>query len=623
VRRTAKQSAADGLLASAIAHVAPRAELEVADWAAANVVLPVGVGNPPGPLRFDRTPYMTGDWSPLWAYRRYQTIDCIWAAQTGKTLLMYLTVLYDTATDPGPGMIVYPEKTSGSRRSREHLQPLIRASLPQLVTDVADDMQLCEYHLKTCSWFIGWAGSPSVLSGIPVKHLKLDEEAKYAEKTDKETDAKRLAMRRLVQFGEFGNCFSATTPSTADLPGWRDWEGSTQCQCHVPCRACGHFQVMYFSGEDRHWFAEPAGEWKGGIKWDRSEKLSREQRRESAYYECESCGAHWNDAQKNAAVTCRQWRARNPHARRYAAHLPSWYAPWVKLGDVCDRWWSSYKDESARHDFLNSDAAVPYEIRGRQAETSVLLSHVLPGHKRGQVPPQAVALYLTADVHDDHIRYRVRAWAPDLTSWGVEEGELPPQLHALDAILARTYRRGPDTMPIAYAVIDARWRTDEVYQWCLAHPGAAYPVMGYETLPGGALLKYSTATVTADPLKNLPLSGELWRVDIVDARWKDQLFQRFNVHVTDPGAWLLEEGIAADYLFQMGGEIKREKKDKRGRLVVEWVQVHENHALDCEKYQLVATHVFRLCDQLPAETTTTPAPLPDAINPYTGKPIGS
>jgi phage terminase large subunit GpA-like protein len=288
---------------------------------------------------------------------------------------------------------------------------------------------------------------------------------------------------------------------------------------------------------------------------------------------------------------------------------------------VVDRWFDAYKDEEARHDFLNSDCAVPYEIKGKQAEASKLKSHILKGHHRGQVPPECVFLCLTVDVHDDHLRYRIRGHSPDLTSWGIEEGQLPPQLSTVDALLCKTWTTDGRAWAIGYGIIDARWRTDEVYQLCLRHEGRLFPVMGQSQRE---LYKYSRQHVAADPSKGLLLSGDLTLVNIEDGRWKDLLFSRWEVAPGDPGAWYVEEEASEEYFWQLQGEVKVAGKNKKtGKLSTEWRQVHDNHALDVEKYPLLAADIFQVSSLLPAvqAARNTQSDVPQ-INPYTGQQTG-
>lgn len=595
--------------------VEPRPDLEVWEWAEGRIVLGHRVTPWPGPLSFSRSPYMIGEWSPLWAYRRYEQIDNIWATQSGKTLMLQVTVRYDAECDPGPGMIVYPTQKVGQRRSKKHIRPFLEDA-SHLMTGVRDDMQNFEYRLTTCDIVIAWAGSPAVLAAEPIKHLKLDEEAKFDEGDDREADSKSLALRRLMAYRPFCNSFGCTTPARATDPGWRDWEHSTQCQRWVPCPHCGAYQVVYFNAEDRGWL-EPENrqaEFRGGIRWNKDEGLSFDDRCETAYVECRECGGRWDNSQLNAADDAGEWRPRRPKARNYASHLPSWYSRTVKLADVVGRWLLGYRDPKLRQDFDNSDRAIPWEAPSLKIESSVLERHKLPGHRRGIVPPAADVLLLTADVMDDHIRYRVRAWNADTTSWGVDGGALPPDLAQLHGVMARRYPRGDGMIGIARGLIDARWRTDEVEQYCLASGGSCWPAMGHDNLR--EIWRPRKVVVVPNVEKGLLLGGELSRIDYLDDRWKDMMLQRLAVSFGEPGCWYIEDDVTEEYLHQMQGEVKRESKDKRGRTHMAWNTVHANHDWDCEKLQLLATVVFQLTSM---KARPPPAQQRQVINPYTGR----
>lgn len=615
----------DLIFAGAADVLDPPPDLEVWDWAEANIVLSPRVTAYPGPLRLDNTPYMRGEWSPLWAYRRYSVIDNVWAAQTGKTLCLQITIAYDSAIDPGPGMIVYPDIKVATRRSQRHLIPFLRDSLPWLIPS-PDALTKHEYDLSTCTWVIAWAGSPSVLAGEPVKHLKLDEEGKFPRKSAREADPKRLALRRLISFGEFANCYSCTTPSLEADPGWRDWAGGddskpTQCQYFMQCPDCGHWQVPYFNAEHREWFEPDRGDWRGGFHWpEAGDGLSTPERIARAWYQCESCLGHWDDGALARASASGQWRPQNPNAKRYASNLPSWVAPWVKLPDVVERWYDAIESEGGRHDFLNSDCAIPYRESGRKIDVGTLRNRLtLRDHHKGHVPDEAVVLVLLADVQDTFISWRVRAFAPDHTSWGVEEGMCAPYFdhNGLGRILDRQYKYRDGRIGISWGLVDSGWRTDEVYQFCLAHDGRVFPTKGFE---GDQLIKYSRQLVVANPEKGLNLTGEVTLVHVNDSRFKDQLFARMEVPHGSPGAWYVEAEASDSYWSQLGGEMKViTTEGKTGRPVAVWKRIGHNHSLDCEKQGIAAITVFQLGEPDAPE----PEPeSPDTVNPYTGKPVG-
>lgn len=610
------------VLAGAVRALAPRKREEVWEWAERRVVLSPQVTPRPGPFR--ARAYQKGEWSPFWAWRRFEEIDLIFGTQLSKTLMMQLTASYTLENDPGPGMFVFPNKDLCALRSKKHIRPFIQEVMSEWVTGRVHDMSTFEYQLKHTWMTLAWSGSAARIAGEPVKYLWMDEVAKFKPASATEPDSERNARERTKAFRPFHREWASTTPTGKDEPGWRRWPHSTQCQYWVPCHACGTEQVLYFGEVDRR-ILEPEAEteFAGGVKWDKDEALTLEERIGSAYYQCAHCPAKWNDWQVNSAVDKGRWEARNPKARRYAAHLNSIYAPSITLAMMVEKWFNSYKDPEERKTFLNSWLAVYYVAAGSGTSEEALKRRIFPGLRRGLVHKDAVAVFLTADVHDDHLRFRVRAWDEMGTTWGVDEGVLMPNLNALEAVLQRQYpTTDGGSRGIDRGLIDSNWRTDEVYQFCLRHNGVVFPVSGQQTRRD--LYNLETVRVEPDPDKGLLGRGELVKVLIDDARSKDNLFTKIAASERAPtaetaGCWYLEEDVEREYLRQMRGEVKHTRKNRKGKMVSEWVQVWENHALDCEKYQLIAWHVF----QVASYRRDAGAPERETIiNPYTRKEVG-
>lgn len=609
------QHLASRLYAGAITALQPRNDVEIYDWAEERIRLSKNVTKDAG--RLVLRSYQKGEWSPLWAWRRYSIIDVIWPTQVGKTLLMQVIAGYCIDVDPGPMMIVFPNESLVRRRSRKHLQPFIRECLPESLTDCKHDFKLDEYALRNMTINLAHSGSPAQVAGEPIRYLLMDETAKFAPSSEKEPGAELNARERTKSYRPFAREWSSTTPTLESEPGWRNWQGSTQCQFWVPCPCCGESQPLYFGQIDYNAVTGGGELFAGGVKWDANPELSLPERLASAYYQCAHCEGQWNDYQLNRAVDAGEWRAMNPDAAQYACHLCSLVAPSIKLADMLETWFKSYKDPEKRRLFLNSWCAVYFAEEGQKASDHVLKSRILPDHRAGTVPQQAVALFLSVDVHDDHLRYRVRAWDQWCNSWGVEEGQLLPDMDEIEKIMGRTYMAPDGPRYIDRVLIDSGWRTDEVYQFCLRHSGVAFPVKGGKFKN---LWQPVKRNVVADPLNDLPLGGEIILIEIDDFRAKNLLFSMINIEGND-GQWHLEAGIdEGDYIHQMQGEEKRAIIKKGKAPIYEWVLVHDNHALDCEKYNMIMWHVFKVGDHVPPPADTAPAD--EAVNPYTKRPVG-
>jgi len=133
-------------------------------------------------------------------------------------------------------------------------------------------------------------------------------------------------------------------------------------------------------------------------------------------------------------------------------------------------------------------------------------------------------------------------------------------------------------------------------------------------------VQYKNRYVPANVDKGLYLEGEVCVVHFNDPRWKQLLFNTLNISPGEAGYWYLEEEVSEEFLWQLEGEVKREKRNKKNQLQVEWHLLHDNHALDCEKMQLLAQSVFQLgslaMPQEPSKTDHGPQ-----INPYTGQEV--
>lgn len=602
----------------------PRFTGEVWKWAEEFMWLTSKVTRFPGYVNFKHSPYMIGKWSPLWAFKRYKELSIIWGAQIGKTFILQVCFAFTIKNQPVSIMVVYPSQIIARRRSKKHLQSIIRDCLKEFMTGVDDDFAIFEYNLKNCSIILSWAGSAALLASEPIPFLILDEHAKYPAATEAEADAVSLAERRVIAAGEFGKILKATTPTLEHEYGWSDLKNSTFCQNYVKCPECKHAQVMYFSDVDRNCIESHEDEWTGGIKWDRSKSItSREERLKTVYYQCENCPAQWNDEQVNAAVMEGEWRPRNPHAERYACHMPSWYAQWVKMKQVVGRWWDSYKNDGKRHDFLNSDCAVYYEVEAEKQTEIILKKHVLEGYTGDRIPNQAVALLLTADPMKSHIRYRIRAFSNTYESWGVEEGILMPELSNIETLLLKKFKRddGGD-MFISFGLVDAGFRTDEVNQLCFRNKGILWASYGRNIRQD---VQFPEKLVSPDPEHGFYEEGMITRICYNADTWKNRFYTRLKIQPGGVGYWNLEEGLPDDYYYQMCGEERQEKKDANGHVKLIWKQIHENHSFDCEYYMLIAAQVFDIAAMgyIPQgenvkEINTQSEP---QINPYTNKPI--
>ena len=78
-----------------------------------------------GPFSFDRAPYMREVQSAILSPRGGETV-VMWASQAGKTELILNSLLYWSAVDPAPSLIVVPDWKAAQSFTVNRIRPMMR-----------------------------------------------------------------------------------------------------------------------------------------------------------------------------------------------------------------------------------------------------------------------------------------------------------------------------------------------------------------------------------------------------------------------------------------------------------------------------------------------------------------
>lgn len=608
-----EEQAVERLLWSILADsVDPGDARNVDEWAEENIILSPRVTRFSGPLKLDRTAYMRG---PLRAYThpKCRRTVLVWAAQTGKTLVLQITLAYDIDQDPGPCFIVYPSKTTAKRRSRKHLRPLIEDCpvLAKHMTGYSDDMQTFEYALDTMTATIGYAGSVDVLASEPIRLLKRDEIGKWKRLDKEEGDPLKLSEVRTTSYADMARILDASTPNIETGHPWIDLEGSTWHECWVPCPHCGKpddvkdlgpvvIDCADFPAIQKR--LEAAGYqvlvWEQITGWgkDRAPEVVRK----LAHYECRHCHQPINDGHKHAMNLARVWFPKQPEkipTGTFGFHLPAWYRelPSTTFGRLAAEFFEAKDDPIALQDWLNNRAARPFKPYSIAKSKDEVLHHCRE-YAEDTIPFVPVFILVTADLRAPEIHYVVRAYGEyetgALLRYGVlaRPKEIDPNkeptgetLSPLDIIRAKTFRCAVNGKEygVNLTVLDSGWLTDEVYAYCRKRPGCV-PAKGVES---------QRQTIAYSRPEKLPGSNEtdpksILLVEFASDYFKDVLHGKMAVTKGSPGEWMLHATTGDDYAYQVIAEQKVEKQKKNGRIYFEWKQLHkQNHWLDCEVIQ--------------------------------------
>ena len=424
----------------------------------------------------------------------------------------------------------------------------------------------------------------------------------------KDGDKIALIRRRLSEFPDTYKALWTSSPKHEHNSNiYKVYKDGDQRKYYVPCKKCGHMQFLKWGKKDKP----------GGLRfsYDDDDRLIAKYNKDgkvipgksSVYYECEKCGAHWTNEDKDYFLPDKkmgglaEWRptavSRRPGLRTY--HLPTLYAP---VGSVS--WESAVIDFLAiKHEgfpklefqvWVNTFLGEPFEDRGERPKIEAMLTRQRT-YKSGNLPEDHTALFLTlgADVQKDRIEAELVAWGPGKMSWSIQYYILPGDTEdlesqcwtALRSIISTKY----NGMQPIFSGIDSGYRTDVVYSFCDSFDAGVYPVMGSDTMNRGKdYVKFFTVSDHDNP-----------RVDINTNLLKQEIYQNLSKGQYESGEY--PKGFChfpADYTREHYNRLTAESRvmivDKYGAKKFAWdAGSRRNEQLDCRVYALAMAYCYR------------------------------
>jgi len=543
-----------------------------------------------GLWRNEVTPYLAGIMDASW-HASVRTVIICKAPQVGMSEAVNNCIGYAIDRDSSPTMFVYPDEQTARDNSKARIQPMIESSpaLRQYLTGVQDDVANLQINLQHMPIYMAWAGSASRLANKPIRYIVLDEVDKYPPAGKREADPISLAEKRKITFRWDYKIWKLSTPTVENGPIWQALQNEAQIVYHywVRCPLCGCWQLMNFDQ----------------IKWPEDERDPEAiEAGQLAWYECEHCDGHWDDALRDKAVRMGQWRDNSgvelmasldsSRPMKIGFHVPSWLSSFVSLSAVAAAFLKGLKDKTAMRDFMNAHKAEPWfdYTQPRKHETMLLLRDDRP---EGIVPGGGLIAGITAgvDTQDNGWWYEIRAWGygAEQESWQVRAGYVLT-LEALDTVLWDEPITDVDgnVYSVELAVIDAMGhQTYKVYEWARRNRGRAFAFKGEarmrQPFDFTQLEYYPTREGKKKPI---PGGLQLLRADV--NLYKNRLSSLHEVAPADPGAWhllasctenwarmLVSEYIGDDGLWHCPDHLP-------------------NHGWDCSVYNLVAADVRRI-----------------------------
>ena len=325
------------------------------------------------------------------------------------------------------------------------------------------------------------------------KFLAVDEPDSFPDNIDKEGDPIGLFRRRVASYQYDSKILWISSPGFVHNSKInRLFLEGDQRRYFVPCKHCGEFQFLKWGKKDEN----------GGIKFTYNEdhrldcKIDKHGKilESSVVYECEHCGGHWKNEDKDFFLPLGEWRPtatpRRAGMRSYhlsALNAPIWSVSWeVGVMEYLELKHNGFPPLEFQV-FVNTFWGEPFEDRGHRPKIESLLARK-DGYSIGTLPEKSGVHFLTgwADVQGDRIELEIVGWASDSVSYSISYIVIPGDTsnehnepyQKLDEILCSEHAGRIITL----AGIDCGYQTDVVSRFCDNAKSNIYPTMGLENM---------------------------------------------------------------------------------------------------------------------------------------------
>lgn len=566
-------------------------------------------------MSFDITPHLRGilDASAL-PFIREIILNA--APQTAKTTGIDSYVAWSRIFDKGPACSFYPDEVTAKRSMDERIAPLVKGSpaLKRQIMPGRNAITAISVSMAGGNWEVGWAGSTAQTADRPLKIVDMQEINKPAYgKSGDETGAVYL-LRQRVRSYRGHKIFMSSTPTTesGNITVLLDHECEAVFVQWVRCPHCHEELFMQWSESRFYWPTELGPD---GIERAIDRKTIKS--KELGRYVCQSCGALWDDNDRNKAIRRETWRLRvlddngetDPATKgeemfRYLHRerpgsigfiLPSWMSYMVSLSEVVHDYLRSQDpalpaDErlKAEKDFANAHEASAWKPETKARKTDSII-HLKDDRPEGIVPSEGVAALIAGvDTQDHGLWYWIHAVGYGLTSpqrWLIRCGLVPAMADIYRIILEDEYRDVNDNVyPVRLALQDALGHnTAEVYDFCESTRGMIIPTIGRQTMA----VPYDSRPVEFYPgADKKPFPGALRRLNVNSSLYKDRADGILKTNRDDPGGLALHSEVSELHLAQLCAEVRGEDGFWHNP------KKRDNHLWDCLYLALCAETVL-------------------------------
>lgn len=573
----------------------PPERLSLSQWAERYFAVSSDYGSKSGPLRLFG--WQRGIFDAFTDHS-VETVVLMCGTQLVKTLFLQVALAYAIVEQPGPALLVQPNDLDAEQFSKERLAPMLRdmAVLRARVSEAksrtsSNTIQFKKFDGGSLS-LVG-AQTPGNLARRSIRYLFCDEIDKYPASAGSEGDPISLAFERTATYRGRRKIILTCSPTVKGRSRiGAAYAESDQRKPYVPCWGCGELQVLLWSN----------------VRWDSGKP-------ETARYECQNCGAHWNDLQRWDACDKAEWRAQADFGNSAGFWISHLYSPWKPLSEMVAKFLADKQDRQRFKTFVNTNLAELWEEDGSEAPAPEILKGRAEKYTAGPevtVPRKALVLTAGVDVQHDRLEYEVVGWGPGKESWSLDydviripdgSGDWLPTSDVrlwdrLAEVVNREWRHeAGGTIPIMVMCIDTGDRPNPVYEFArrfsqphyaagtvrIVAPRTVVPVKGSSR----EYLKLIASISSEDAARK---RYGIRIVSLGTAVAKQELFDNLRVSKPGPGYCHFASNYGIEYFEGLCSE--RRIVEDNGAVHYEKISNRRNEPLDCRVYARGGAAIF-------------------------------
>ena len=564
--------------------LAPPEELAVSEWAARYRIVETGESSTPGPWSNERAPYQV-EIMDAFSDPKVEKIVIQKCAQSGGTQTMFNMAGY--VIDHAPAPILWVQTTALFAQSFSKVRfSRFLAENPRVDRKIDKNISKIDEKIFP-GGILAFVGSKAAgpLRSRPIKYLFMDDIDGFVPTTG-EGDPLPIARERLKTYKEAGVSkevlCSSPAPSTKNPLGYsriaREYKGSDQRRWLVPCRHCGHDQLL---------------EWER-VAWD-----EKTEDPETAFYVCVGSGCIWSETDRRWSIQKGKWIALNPPEEGRKGRIVAGFqfseldTPFSTLAILVRTWLSARGKENEEEVFYTANLGRTVEYTAEKLDPDRLYDR-RESYTRGIIPKRAAVLSVGVDVQGDRLEVSLVAWGRGMECWLVDHLVIPgkPEEKATwealekEVIFAEWDHAAGGTIMAGAICVDSGAYTSLIYQWkrnLHGDGGRVRLIKGIDSWD--AMLPNIVRRDVHHSGKKLPLGIQPWNIG--SSFGKMELMRRLSKKGPDDleNDWVPNyvhfPEMGRDYFKQLCAEELRIEKDLRGHEKRQWYQTGPNEALDC------------------------------------------